>query len=130
MKTAAKRIQRKRTKGWTMPTNAVYVGRGSKWGNPVRLIGDMLYIDASYRRKYLDKYIILNTHGTIEMCLNYYLMLVDDRYHVDMMNKDLIHWKQHFQSLDVRELRGHDLACWCNLSDKCHADILLELANK
>lgn len=29
-----KRIQRKRTKGWRMPENAVYVGRPSKWGNP------------------------------------------------------------------------------------------------
>lgn len=28
-----KRIQRKRTKGWRMPPNTVYVGRGSKWGN-------------------------------------------------------------------------------------------------
>lgn len=28
------RIQRKRTKGWRMPTNCVYVGRPSKWGNP------------------------------------------------------------------------------------------------
>lgn len=29
-----KRIQRKRTKGWKMPANAVYVGRPTKWGNP------------------------------------------------------------------------------------------------
>jgi len=29
-----KRIQRKRTKGWKMPPNAVYVGRPTKWGNP------------------------------------------------------------------------------------------------
>jgi hypothetical protein len=29
-----KRIQRKRTKGWTMPDGAIYVGRGSPWGNP------------------------------------------------------------------------------------------------
>ena len=28
-----KRIQRKRTKGWRMPPNTVYVGRPSKWGN-------------------------------------------------------------------------------------------------
>jgi hypothetical protein len=28
-----KRIQRKRTKGWRMPDNTVYVGRGSKFGN-------------------------------------------------------------------------------------------------
>lgn len=30
-----KRIQRKRTKGLRMPDNAVYVGRGSKWGEPM-----------------------------------------------------------------------------------------------
>ena len=34
MKQNAKRIQRKRIKGWRMPENTVYVGRGSKWGNP------------------------------------------------------------------------------------------------
>lgn len=31
---AAQRIQRKRTKGWRMPDNAIYVGRPTKWGNP------------------------------------------------------------------------------------------------
>ena len=30
----------------------------------------------------------------------------------------------------VRELRGKDLACWCSLDQPCHADVLLELANK
>jgi hypothetical protein len=28
------RIQRRRTRGWRMPKNTVYVGRPSKWGNP------------------------------------------------------------------------------------------------
>ncbi len=28
------RIQRKRTKAWKMPTNAIYVGRPTRWGNP------------------------------------------------------------------------------------------------
>lgn len=27
-------------------------------------------------------------------------------------------------------LRGKDLACWCPLDKPCHADVLLELANK
>lgn len=31
---APQRIQRKRTKGWTMPADTVYVGRPTKWGNP------------------------------------------------------------------------------------------------
>ena len=30
----AKRIQRRRTRGWRMPPGAVYVGRPTKWGNP------------------------------------------------------------------------------------------------
>ena len=28
-----------------------------------------------------------------------------------------------------RELRGHNLACWCRPGTPCHADVLLELAN-
>lgn len=31
--------------------------------------------------------------------------------------------------LDVGELRGKNLACWCSLEQECHADVLLELAN-
>ena len=28
------------------------------------------------------------------------------------------------------ELRGRDLACWCPLEGPCHADVLLEIANR
>ena len=31
--------------------------------------------------------------------------------------------------LDVSELRGKNLACWCRLDQECHADVLLEIAN-
>lgn len=33
----SKRIQRKRTKGWRMPDNAIYVGRPTQWGNSFRV---------------------------------------------------------------------------------------------
>lgn len=36
-----KRIQRRRTRGWRMPENTVYVGRPSKWGNPFRVGGSV-----------------------------------------------------------------------------------------
>lgn len=32
-----KRIQRKRSKGWRMPENTVYVGRPTKWGNSYKI---------------------------------------------------------------------------------------------
>jgi hypothetical protein len=28
------------------------------------------------------------------------------------------------------QLGGHDLACWCPLDRPCHADVLLEIANR
>ena len=33
------RVWRKRTAGWRMPANTVYVGRGSRWGNPFKICG-------------------------------------------------------------------------------------------
>lgn len=36
-----KRIQRRRTKGWRMPPDTVYVGRPGKWGNPFK-VGDIV----------------------------------------------------------------------------------------
>lgn len=33
----ARRVQRKRTAGWRMPQDAIYVGRPTKWGNPWRV---------------------------------------------------------------------------------------------
>jgi hypothetical protein len=28
-----------------------------------------------------------------------------------------------------RELRGRDLACWCQIGQPCHAELLLQIAN-
>jgi len=31
---------------------------------------------------------------------------------------------------DIEQLRGKNLACWCRLDQPCHADVLLDLANR
>lgn len=36
----------------------------------------------------------------------------------------------HYRPNFITELRGYDLACACPLDEPCHADILLELANR
>lgn len=90
-----RRIQRSRAKGWQMPPNTVYVGRGSRWGNPfvIKLCGS--------REEALKRYRRLMTAG--------------------------MPWR----IAEAREeLRGKNLACWCRLDTPCHADILLELANR
>ena len=50
-----KRIQRKRTKGWKMPPDTVYVGRPTKWGNPYKVhdppyLETILDVIGEYRR--------------------------------------------------------------------------------
>lgn len=34
-----------------------------------------------------------------------------------------------FKQKEFNEIKGKNLACWCPLGQRCHADILLELAN-
>lgn len=118
-----KRIQRKRTKGWRMPKNAIYIGRPSKWGNPIRLNGDCIYIDASYRRKILSPWVFYNV-GDIDDVLHLYWHIIHGTRFTD---KDLQYWSDKFKENDINELRSKDLVCWCSLKEKCHGDILIEL---
>lgn len=97
-----KRIQRKRTKGWKMPENAVYVGRPTLWGNRYRI-------------------------GTHSNTLGRAVATTDEAVR---LYRDVI-WCGAHQHAYIREcLRGKDLACWCPLDQPCHADVLLELANQ
>jgi len=50
---------------------------------------------------------------------------------VDLYRQDLEAGHLPYTEDDVRrELRGRDLACWCPLDGPCHADVLLEVANR
>lgn len=93
------RVQRKRTKGWKMPPNTVYVGRPSQWGNPF------------YRGHHCS-----NAAEAVE------------KYKATKAISFLPNgW---FPDVARTELCGKNLACWCPLDQPCHADVLLELANK
>ncbi|WP_280502045.1 DUF4326 domain-containing protein [Nocardia farcinica] len=47
---------------------------------------------------------------------------------------ELFRWyvesKPEVIALIRRELAGQDLGCWCPLDSPCHADVLLDLANR
>jgi hypothetical protein len=50
---------------------------------------------------------------------------------VGRYREDLLSGRLEISIDDVRrELRGRDLACYCPLDGPCHADILLEIANR
>jgi hypothetical protein len=84
-----------------MPSNTVYVGRPSKWGNPYRL--------NDVRWGYIK---------TAAEAVERYRQLMENTKHEWGFDEDLA------------PLRGKDLACWCPVDQPCHADVLLELANQ
>lgn len=109
---SAQRIQRQRKAGWRMPEGAVYVGRGSQYGNPFRVktpepqVGNALFTPAEAVRLF--------------------------RQLVDKINQPPHKFPDHpllHKNLQ-RALRGKTLACWCACDQVCHADVLLEIANK
>ena len=111
-----KRIQRKREKGWRMPPNTVSVTRPGRWGNP--------YFPGCCRaRGFFDD-------ETMEPCEH---DVRDPRVQVkwfgELMEQRRTDNPTEFESY-IAPLRGKDLACWCPLDQPCHADALLELANK
>ena len=105
-----KRIQRKRTKGWRMPDNAVYVGRPTKWGNPHK-------VRVSLHRLPDGNYRYMTPADAVAAYRNEILPFWTDD-------------ERGTERLDLEDLRGKDLACWCQLDQPCHADVLLALANQ
>lgn len=109
------RIQRRRVKGWKMPENTVYVGRPT---------------------------ILANHHPW---------QFIGRRRAVALYREGLEEWLAHPVAglklkAELAAIRGKNLACWCNLCeahkdgkplgtecpgcDPCHADVLLEMANR
>jgi hypothetical protein len=85
-----------------MPANTVYVGRPTKWGN----------------HHYVGKIDPLDGEPMDAASTVYHFRRYIERH--DWMLLDACR----------SELRGKDLACWCPLDQPCHADVLLELANR
>jgi hypothetical protein len=99
------RVQLSRKKGWRMPENTVKVSRPGKWGNPWP-IGEW----GPLMRKAPD------AAGAVGL----FTQMMSDTQMRDSAN----------YPADLNELRGKNLACWCKTGEPCHADVLLELANR
>lgn len=129
------RIQRRRTKGWRMPENTVYVGRGSRWGNPFKAgeFTAVIHLPGTFYEPgerplaanvgkesdlYIDRFPVIDTAHAV-------------RLFESAMTWNLKWWRpEKWDRPSISELAGKNLACWCPLDQPCHADVLLELANK
>lgn len=152
--TRPERIQRQRTKGWRMPAGAVYVGRPSRWGNPVPVDGEWMTWTALALGRRADR------RGRAETAVAIFRAWITGENRVASVRMtdagtseveftsgrratvaDLVGGfaAAIAESLggprlpvppDLAPLRGRDLACWCPLDQPCHADVLLDLANR
>lgn len=128
-----KRIQRKRSKGWKMPENTVYVGRPTAWGNPfyVRNFGSgawyVFFESDIVFTGYAESEARAEAIGLFEKWFDGSIAEIGTEIH-DFRNK--YGWKGfHLAHVIGHLLRGKNLACWCPLDQPCHADVLLRLAN-
>ena len=125
-----KRIQRQRTKGWRMPEGAVYVGRPSLWGNPWRpqdFIGWPGVEPTDRRAAAVRKYREELTHWGL--MTDYSVFVSDARWDAEAQRQAESGAANMAEYVPI-VLRGKDLVCWCPLDQPCHADVLLELANR
>lgn len=111
------RIQLRRTRGWRMPPDTVFVARPSLFGNPF-VHDDPAQAVEAYRR--------FIAGGTQCFDMGPGKLQFAKRCHPQTLNPyfcDLVKSK-------LPEIRGKNLACWCRPDQPCHADVLLELANR
>lgn len=126
------RIQRKRTKGWKMPEGAVYVGRPTVFGNPFKATdaccafaavatGGRGNVSRDRAHGAVALYVRWINGGEIECPLT--AMMANRQFKERGAPKP--------PSLpEIDALRGKSLACFCPLDQPCHADFLLEIANR
>lgn len=111
----ARRIQRRRTKGWRMPKNTVYVGRPTVFGNPFT-VADAIANDPE-----------LTVEQARARCVRYFRSWLTG----EIAGTDPAMAERRQAVLDeAHSLAGLDLACWCPPGAACHADVLIELVAK
>jgi hypothetical protein len=115
-----RRIQRKRTKGWKMPPNTVYVGRPTRLGNPFSIRKDVA-IPPNPEPMWAVVY-----QGKVLVRWDTKLLAA-----ADAVDRYRMWRKERNEDYEIRQLlRGKEfIACWCPLDQPCHADVLLEIAN-
>lgn len=114
------RIQLRRTKGWKKPVGAVVVGRPSAWGNPYAGPGAV----EAFRR------LLLSVEADDDTPIIVSTVLPSGFVYTHLCTGDALLLCAQTILARLPELRGRDLCCWCRPGKPCHADVLLELANR
>ena len=122
------RIQRKRTKGWRLPENTVCVTRPRPWGNPFRIGGWFMVGDPDPKARFRMSWCEARDEEIANLTPGKFTLIETASQAVSMFRR--MCESGHFTREQLEEIRGKNLACFCKEVAPCHADVLLELANK
>ncbi|MFD6025676.1 DUF4326 domain-containing protein [Streptomyces griseoluteus] len=131
------RVQRRRIKGWTTPLDAqgrkpIYVGRGSRWGNPCTQVRMPALDGSEWEREGRLGKTSGQWHGFRHPDGTTTSHMVQDatREQAVAMYRQWLDKVPSLVAAARAELRGRDLMCWCPSDQPCHADVLLAIANE
>jgi hypothetical protein len=124
------RIRRRRVQGYDMQRESrnvngldcISVTRPGKWGNPY---------DISRFGRALSLAIFRNT---VSGMWNPNLLANHSAAYLDAVHAAHTSWLRRIGGHPLErirsELRGHNLSCYCSLSQECHADVYLEILSR
>ena len=105
------RVRLSRKKGWKLPPNTVSVARPGRWGNPFSVVAD-----AAPGTPVGTRYTAM---PSVAKAVAAFRRWIEDSPEGQRL------------AAEAREtLRGKNLACWCPLDGPCHAEVLLDIANR
>ncbi len=103
------RIKLSRKRGYKLPPNTKKVDRTTPWGNPFHIVP--------------PHWAPRSTVPPERQCPSAEVAVANVRTHLQLApSRPLVHRA-------LRELRGFNLACWCQLDHPCHADVWLDIVN-
>lgn len=110
---APRRLQLSRKKGARLPAGAVRVARPGRWGNRLRI---------EHKTQDLFWWVMIDRENGIPFSTESAARCSAVRLFREALTCEAIEQARS-------QLRGRDLACFCSLTQPCHADVLLEVAN-
>lgn len=111
------RVRLSRVGGWKMPPDCRKVARPGRWGNPwvaVQHPATGSWYAKRKDRPFNPRWAFFTREEAVRHCVRLFA-----RYAAFRAARDPA-W--------IEPLRGKSLACFCNLEDECHGDVLLRLA--
>lgn len=111
------RFQRKRLKGYKLPDGCVSVTRPGRWGNPFEVFFEN------------NKYWILRSKSGAQDPRSFDTKEAASAEAVNLY-KPWLAEEIKAGRLNLDDLRGKHIACYCAINSPCHGDYLLEIANQ